>query len=152
FRPFAFARITDIAMNQTLAVAYRKQIRSEITSLFAETGKPRTWRGVPGRKWGNQRTAGAKTKQSESRAPESIAAISQTLNWGCAAILTTRPSLSGSGCFVNRRKEHGQLEPSQCRTLEHAWHQAAKDGFPLNVKIAIRPSEDLTPEAHVALV
>jgi len=53
---------------------------------------------------------------------------------------------------VNRRKEHGRLEPQQCRALEHAWIQADKDGFPLNAKIAIRPAEHLTPERHVALV
>jgi hypothetical protein len=53
---------------------------------------------------------------------------------------------------VNRRKQHGRLEPRQCRALEHAWIQAAQDGYPLNVKIDIRPADNLKQEEHVALV
>ena len=53
---------------------------------------------------------------------------------------------------MNRRKQHGRLEPRQCRALEHAWIQADKDGFPLNTKLAVRPADYLTPEEHVALV
>jgi hypothetical protein len=34
------ARIADIAMNLTLAVANPIQIRNEFTQLFAKTGKP----------------------------------------------------------------------------------------------------------------
>jgi hypothetical protein len=52
---------------------------------------------------------------------------------------------------MNRRKEHGPLTPPQCRALEHAWHQAAKDGFPLNVLLSIRPG-NRTPLEHAELV
>src|SRR5215469_3749906 len=70
-------------MSQNLAVAYRKQIRNEITKLFAQTGKPRTRRAAAGRKWGNQRTAGPKTKQNEGPGLGSIPAIGQTTSWVC---------------------------------------------------------------------
>ena len=53
---------------------------------------------------------------------------------------------------VNRRKEHGRLNPDQCKALDNAWHQAAKDGYPLNALISIRPAGDLTPLEHAELV
>jgi hypothetical protein len=53
---------------------------------------------------------------------------------------------------VNRRKEHGRLEPRQCRALEHAWHQAAKDGYPLNALVSIRPEGNRTPLEQAKLV
>ena len=53
---------------------------------------------------------------------------------------------------MNRRKFTGPLKPDHCRALNHAWHQAAKDGYPLNALISIRPSEDLTPLEHATLV
>jgi hypothetical protein len=52
---------------------------------------------------------------------------------------------------MNRRKENGPLQPKQCRVLEDAWHQAAKDGFPLNALVSIRPG-NLTPLEHAELV
>jgi len=39
------ARIADSTLNQTLAVAYRNQIRNGDTRLLAQTGKPKS-RGV----------------------------------------------------------------------------------------------------------
>jgi hypothetical protein len=40
---------------------------------------------------------------------------------------------------VNRRALRGCLDPNECRALQHAWVQAATDGFPLNVLITVRP-------------
>jgi len=53
---------------------------------------------------------------------------------------------------MNHKKERNRLEPHQCRALEHAWVQAAKDGYPLNALISIRPAGDLTPLGHAELV
>ena len=53
---------------------------------------------------------------------------------------------------VNRRKEHGRLNPDQCKALDHAWCQAAKNGYPLNALISIRPAGDRTPREHAELV
>lgn len=53
---------------------------------------------------------------------------------------------------MNLRKERGRLEPHQCRALEHAWHQAAKDGYPLNALVSVRPEGDRTPIEHAELV
>lgn len=68
------------------------------------------------------------------------------------AILTALPSLYVlEPTALNRRKEHGPLTAPQCRALEHAWHQAAKDGFPLNALISIRPGNQ-TPLEHAELI
>jgi hypothetical protein len=53
---------------------------------------------------------------------------------------------------MNRRKPNGPLKPDDCRALNHAWHQAAKDGYPLNALISIRPAENLTPLQYAQLV
>jgi hypothetical protein len=53
---------------------------------------------------------------------------------------------------MNHRKSHGPLEPKQCKSLEHAWQQAAREGYPLNALISIRPLQTLTPLEHVELV
>ena len=94
------ARIADSTLNQTLAVAYRNQIRNGDTRLFAQTGKPKSRGVLTGpptpwcrrRKWGNQRTAGPKTKQNEGPGLGSIPAIGQTTSWVCTAISTARHS------------------------------------------------------------
>src|SRR5438046_8646074 len=52
---------------------------------------------------------------------------------------------------MNLRREHGRLQPHQCRALNHAWTKAAKDGFPLNVMLSIRP-QDRTPLEHAEFV
>jgi hypothetical protein len=53
---------------------------------------------------------------------------------------------------MNLRKDHGPLQPKECRALEHAWHQAAKDGFPLNTLLTIRPTENRTPFERAELI
>jgi hypothetical protein len=53
---------------------------------------------------------------------------------------------------MNRRTPQGPLKPKHCRALEHAWHQAEKDGYPLNAFITIRPPHNLTPDEHVEFV
>src|SRR5262249_55959535 len=57
-----------------------------------------------------------------------------------------------SGGSVNRRTEHGRLNPHQCRALDNAWHQAAKDGYPLNALISIRPAGNRTALQHAEIV
>ena len=52
---------------------------------------------------------------------------------------------------MNLRREHGRLRPHQCQALNHAWTQALRDGFPLNVLLSIRP-EPRTPLDHAELV
>jgi hypothetical protein len=52
---------------------------------------------------------------------------------------------------MNLRKEHGPLQPQQCKALNHAWTQAQQDGFPLNIMLSIRP-ENRTPLEHAELV
>jgi hypothetical protein len=52
---------------------------------------------------------------------------------------------------MNLRKAHGPLQPQLCKALNHAWTQALRDGFPLNVMLSIRP-EDRTPLEHTELV
>lgn len=53
---------------------------------------------------------------------------------------------------MNRKKPTGPLKPAHCKALNHAWHQAAKDGYPLNALISIRPPENLTLLEHAELV
>ena len=53
---------------------------------------------------------------------------------------------------MNRRTLQGPLKPDHCKALNHAWHQAAKDGYPLNALISIRPAGNLTPIEHADLV
>ena len=154
------AGIADSTLNQTLAVAYRNQIRNADTRLFAQTGKPRTWRVLTRpptpwcrrRKWGNQRRARPKTKQSATPAPASIPALRQRTSRDCVTALRARSSLYGSGDPVNRRTERGRLNPHQCSALDNAWHQAAKDGYPLNALISIRPEGNRTPLEHAEIV
>jgi hypothetical protein len=62
------------------------------------------------------------------------------------------PFIYCSGHAVNRRKERGRLEPQQCKALNYAWWQAAKDGYPLNALISIRPAGDPTPLEHAEIV
>jgi hypothetical protein len=52
---------------------------------------------------------------------------------------------------MNLRKEHGPLRPQQCKTLNHAWYQAKREGFPLNALLSIRPG-NRTPLEHAQLV
>ena len=52
---------------------------------------------------------------------------------------------------MNLRKEHGPLRPQQCKALNHAWTQALREGFPLNVMLSIRP-ENRPPLEHAKLV
>ena len=53
--------------------------------------------------------------------------------------------------FVNRRKPQGELNPGQCKALQHAWVQALNNGYLLNAFITIRPP-NLTPDEHVEFV
>lgn len=53
---------------------------------------------------------------------------------------------------MNRRALHGPLTPKHCRALEHAWHQAAKDGYPLNALVSVRPAGNRSPLEHAELV
>jgi hypothetical protein len=53
---------------------------------------------------------------------------------------------------LNRRQQKRPLNPAECHALEHAWHQAAKVGYPLNAMITIRPQIELTPLQHAKLV
>ena len=53
---------------------------------------------------------------------------------------------------MNRRKFTGPLKPDHCKALNHAWHQAVKDGYPLNALISIRPTGNLTPLEYTQLV
>lgn len=48
--------------------------------------------------------------------------------------------------LVNLRKSNGPLKPQQCRPLEHAWHQAAKDGYPLDTLISVRCEKLTLPQ------
>jgi hypothetical protein len=52
---------------------------------------------------------------------------------------------------MNRRKENGPLTAPQCKTLNHAWYQAKREGFPLNALLSIRPG-NRTPLEHAQLV
>jgi len=52
---------------------------------------------------------------------------------------------------VNRRKPQGELNPGQCKALQHAWVQALNNGYPLNAFITIRPP-NLAPDEHVEFV
>jgi hypothetical protein len=53
---------------------------------------------------------------------------------------------------VNKRKLTGALGPRHCRSLEHAWIEAAQRGRPLNRKLTIKPLDDLSPAANAELV
>lgn len=54
---------------------------------------------------------------------------------------------------MNYRKERKRLGPHECQALQHAWHQAAKDGYPLNALVSIRPPDGyLSPIEHADLV
>lgn len=53
---------------------------------------------------------------------------------------------------MNLRTLQGPLKRNHCRALEHAWHQAAKDGYPLNALVSIRPAANLTSLEHAKLV
>jgi hypothetical protein len=46
---------------------------------------------------------------------------------------------------MNHRKLCSGLKPSECKSLIHAWHEAARIGHPLNMLVSIRPTEELTP-------
>ena len=48
--------------------------------------------------------------------------------------------------LVNLRKLNGPLKPKQCRPLEHAWYQAAKDGYPLDTFISVRCEKLTLPQ------
>jgi hypothetical protein len=53
---------------------------------------------------------------------------------------------------MNLRRSRKALTSCQCRKLEHAWIEAARQGRPLNRMATIRPLGDLTPLDHARLV
>jgi hypothetical protein len=53
---------------------------------------------------------------------------------------------------MNNRKLRGDLTPAECKSLVHAWHEAARLGRPLNRLVSIRPAGELTPIEHAKLV
>jgi hypothetical protein len=53
---------------------------------------------------------------------------------------------------MNQRKLRGELHPTECKQLNHAWHEAARRGQPLNRMMTVKPGGDLTPLDHAKLV
>jgi hypothetical protein len=53
---------------------------------------------------------------------------------------------------MNCRKERGELAPHECKTLSHAWIEAARLGRPLNRFLTMKTGGDLSPLDHVELV
>ena len=52
---------------------------------------------------------------------------------------------------MHLKSKQGALKPAHCKALQHAWVQAAQDGYPLNAFISIRSVGDLlSPFDHVA--
>lgn len=50
---------------------------------------------------------------------------------------------------MHRRSPRSTLNPSHCKALQHAWIEAASQGYPLNAFITIRnPGEPLNPQEN----
>jgi hypothetical protein len=65
---------------------------------------------------------------------------------------TSKFALLFSQSSMNLRSFRKALAPRQCRELEHAWIEAARQDRPLNRMVTIRPLGDLTPLDHAHLV
>jgi hypothetical protein len=53
---------------------------------------------------------------------------------------------------MNYRKPRGELTPTECKQLHHAWVEAALLGRPLNRLLTVKPGGDLSPPDHAARV
>lgn len=53
---------------------------------------------------------------------------------------------------MNLRTKRHALNQNDCKALDHAWHLAAIEGYPLNAFITVRPAGNLTPLEHAEIV